>query len=670
MGGSVLANLERCRYGGDIHLVSRNRTEINGRACVPSIDDLPHGVDTAVLVVPQTAVIDAIAACGRRGVGAAVVFASGFAEVGEVGRGDQDKLLAAARAANVAMLGPNCIGLSNFTTGAVLTFEFNVSLPAQTEGPRVGIVAQSGALAAIMRMAFVAKGLGISQVISTGNEADLSAEDFLADMVDDPATNVVAMFVEQIRRPQDFLGIAARARAVGKPIVLMHPGRSQRARASASTHTGALAGDHAVMTALLRHAAVVVVDTLEELIDSADLLARFKPPVNGVGIITNSGAVKGFALDFCDSVGLDIPVLGDKTLETLKVTLPPFASVDNPVDVTAQVLRDLTIWTRSAKALLDDPAIGSLCVPIVPGSPKQAMDKVEVLLPPITEGGKPAVIAALGDDFPIPPEFIAAFRAKGIPVLRSPERAMRALAHATTYGQALATSGRDTTAINAPALPRRGTLAEYEGKTYLAALGITVPEGALARDVAQAKEIAARVGYPVALKAQAAALAHKSDAGGVALNIADAAALEAAWQRMTQAIATAQPGLKLDGVLVEKMGPRGLELILGARRDPQWGPVMLIGLGGIWTEALDDVRLMPADLPRERIMAELGKLKGARMLRGLRGAPPVDTGAIADAAVRVGALMRARPEIAEIDINPLVAYPDGVLALDALIVTV
>jgi acyl-CoA synthetase (NDP forming) len=668
VGGSVLANLERCRYAGDIHLVSRSRAEFNGRKCVPSIDDLPEGVDAAVLVVPQTVVIDAIAACGRRGVGAAIVFASGFAEMGDAGRASQEKLAAAARAANVAMLGPNCIGMCSFGVGAALTFEFNVELPPANAGPKIGMAAQSGAMAAIMRMAFLAKGLGVTFYISTGNEADLTVEDFLGALIDDADTQVAALFVEQIRRPRVFLELAHRARAAGKPIVVMHPGRSQRARTSASSHTGALAGDHAVTVALLRHAAVTVVDTLEELVDTTEVLARCRPPVNGPGIITNSGAVKGFALDFCDSVGLDVPRLSPATEAALKASLPSFASIDNPVDVTAQVLRDLTLWTSTADALLADPAVGSLCVPMVVGSPKYAMDKVAALLPSIEKAGKPAMIAVLGDEAPVPPEFTDAWRAKGVPVLRSPERAFRALAHATAYGQALAVPHGAPLTIEAAPIGRYGTLPEHAAKAYLAGLGIAVPQGALALNLDEAKETAARIGYPLALKAQAETLAHKTDAGGVALGIKDAAALETAWRLMHQRIAAARPGLALDGVLIEAMAPPGLELIVGARRDPDWGPVLLVGLGGVWTEALDDVRLMPADLSGDRVVAEIGRLKGARLLQGMRGAPAADVSGVADVAVRVGALMRARPEIAEIDINPLVAYPDGVLALDALIV--
>jgi acyl-CoA synthetase (NDP forming) len=245
---------------------------------------------------------------------------------------------------------------------------------------------------------------------------------------------------------------------------------------------------------------------------------------------------------------------------------------------------------------------------------------------------------------------------------------MRALAHATAYAARLDARENDAAPMSTPELPRRGTLAEYEGKACLASLGVAIPRSALARDVIQAKEIAARIGYPVVLKAHAAALAHKSDAGGVALNIADANALDAAWRRVTESVAATRPGLPLDGMLIEEMAPRGVELIVGARRDPQWGPVLMVGLGGIWTEALDDVRLMPANVSRDGIVAELDRLKGARLLRGFRGSEPVNIRAIADAVLCVAALMRSRPEISEIDINPLVAYRDHVLALDALIV--
>src|SRR5262245_10491545 len=361
IGGAVLGNLERCDYRGDIHLVSRRAKDINGRRCVAASDDLPEGVAAAVLVVPRQGVPEAVAACGRRRIGAAVVFASGFAEVDENGRAEQERLVATARAAGVRLLGPNCIGFTNFADGVALTFE-TVSPAPVTGRPAVGVVTQSGALAGALRIALAAKGLGVSHAVSTGNEADLTSEDFVAFLLDDPHTRAVALFVEQIRRPQTFLALAARARSLRKPIILLHPGKSARARASASTHTGALAGDYAVMSALLRHQAVLLVDTIDELIDAADLLPRATPPTGGAGIITNSGAIKGFTLDFADTIGLDIPPPSPATRAALQAALPAFASPDNPVDVTAQVIKDLGIWTRAANALVADPGIGSLAM--------------------------------------------------------------------------------------------------------------------------------------------------------------------------------------------------------------------------------------------------------------------------------------------------------------------
>src|SRR4051794_6802476 len=242
-GSTVLANLERCRFEGAIHLVSRSRAEFAGRACVPSIDELPFGIDVAVLVGPQAIVSGAIGALGRRGVGAAILFASGYAEVGDAGRIEQEKLTAAARAANVAVLGPHCIGICSFDAGAALTFEFNVERPATSARPKIGMAAQSGAMAAIMRMAFLSKGLGITFYISTGNEADLGVEDFLSALVDDEETKVVALFVEQIRKPRLFLEAARRARTAGKAGVLFMAGKGQPAPASARHPTGENAGE-------------------------------------------------------------------------------------------------------------------------------------------------------------------------------------------------------------------------------------------------------------------------------------------------------------------------------------------------------------------------------------------------------------------------------------------
>ena len=314
--------------------------------------------------------------------------------------------------------------------------------------------------------------------------------------------------------------------------------------------------------------------------------------------------------------------------------------------------------------------MGSVVVSIVPGGAHQAMAKVAALLPPLAAAKKPVAVAVMGDEAPLPENFVASFRQNGVPVFRSPERALRAMAHATAYGRQRASAARATNDVAVPAieLPRSGVLPEFAGKEILARLGIPTPRGELARDVGQAQDIARRIGYPIVVKAQAAELAHKSDVGGVIVGIADADALASAWERLHQNVAAAKPGQGLDGVLVETMAAPGVEMVVGGRRDPDWGPVVMVGLGGVWIETLQDVRLMPPALSRAAIADEVAKLKGFGLLRGARGKPPADIDALVDTIATIGALLTARPDVAEIDINPLVVYPKGVLALDVLLV--
>lgn len=669
IGGAVLANLERFAYGGDIHLVSRSRSEINGRPCVASVDDLPKNIDVAVLALPGGGIKDAVAACVRREVGAALIYAAGFAETGAAGRAEQDAIAELARQGGLALGGPNCIGLVNYHDGVPLTYEPLTPLDC-SDAPAIGVVAQSGAMLSALRAALLGKGLALSHIVSTGNEAGLSSEEFLAFLVDDASTRAIVMFAEQIRQPGRFLAVAERARERGKPIVLMHPGRFTRARESARTHTGALAGDHAIMTSLVRWHAVVLVDTIEELIDTAEILVRFRPPTSGAAVITNSGAFKGFALDFCEAIGLDLPRPTAETLAALRQALPPYAAIDNPLDTTGQTIKEPSIFTDAAAHLLADPGMGSVVVSIVPGGPSQAMAKVAALLPALAGADKPVAVAVMVDEGPLPADFVSSFRHQGVPVFRSPERALRAMAHATAYGRQRAAAAERTTEVIIAdlVLPRHGVLPEFAGKEIVSRLGIPVPRGGLAHDLAAAQEIAKAIGYPVVLKAQAAELAHKSEAGGVVVGIADADGLAAAWWRLQENVAAARPGLALEGVLVEAMAPPGVEMVVGGRRDPDWGPVTMVGLGGIWVEALHDVRLMPPGLPREAIAGEIAKLKGAALLRGGRGRPPTDVDALAETIMKIGAFLRARPEAAEIDINPLLVYPEGVLALDVLLV--
>ena len=670
IGANALENLLIAGYQGEIHLVSRSRKEINGRPCVPSIDDLPLGIDAVVLVVPEAVVVDSVAACARRQAGSAVVFASGFAETGGEGKEKQDRITQIARGSGMKLLGPNCIGFRNFADGVALTFEPVVDeVPTHKEG--VAVFAQSGAMTSNLRLALLAKNVPITCAISTGNEANLGVEDFLADGLDRPGNRGFALFIEQVRRPALFLELVRRARREGKPIVLLHPGRTASARETAKSHTGAFAGDYQVMRAVLQHEGVVLVDTMDELFDTTTLLARWPAPSPlPIGAISNSGAFRGIAHDFCGDLGLPLAHLTDETEAKLKAMLPAYAAIDNPLDITTVGLANPRIFGDTARAVLDDPGVGGVVLAFIPGAPEFQMVRCRSLLPAIEHSVKPVAFSMFGDETKLVDEFPRTLRERNLPLFRSPDRALRAMAHVNAYGRARMRAA-NASANSTPPLrtAERGPVAEYRAKEYLRTLGIAVPRGSLAKTVDEACAAAKSIGYPVVLKAQSAALLHKSDAGGVIIGIADEAALRAQWPVLQSNVARAKPGLALDGVLVEAMGKPGLEMIVGARRDPEWGPVLVLGLGGIWTEALKDVVLLSPAVGEDEMVEGLHRLKGAALLDGLRGAPPIDKRAIAQIAGKLGALMEATPDLLDIEINPLVAYPEGALALDALMIT-
>jgi acyl-CoA synthetase (NDP forming) len=394
--------------------------------------------------------------------------------------------------------------------------------------------------------------------------------------------------------------------------------------------------------------------------------------------MTNSGAVRGLAFDFAQDAGLELAEWSPATAEALGAMFPPYAAVDNPLDMGTVAFTRPDLMRKAAQLLIDDPGVSSLILALFTGRPPQHVEKAEQLLPVIRGTRKPVAFTMLGDPMPLDAAFMAMVRSEGAALFRSTERAVRAMAAVNAVAGAVALSpevsagGADEAvgaALDLGGLPA-GPVAEFRAKELLAGAGVPVPKGGLARDLAAAEEIAPRVGFPVALKAQAAALTHKSDAGGVILDVRDSGALRAAWEALHGNVPRAAPGVALDGVLVEAMAPRGLELIVGARRDAQWGAVLMLGLGGIWVETLKDVVLVPAGAVEEAIVGALGRLKGAALLRGARGAPPVEVAAVAEIARIVGGIVQGSPEIAEVEINPLVVYPEGegALALDAMIV--
>jgi acyl-CoA synthetase (NDP forming) len=665
----VLDNLERFGFAGDIHLIHPTRGELRGIRCVAKTSDLPSGVDCVVLSIPAAGVLEAVKGCAARGVGSVIVFSAGFAELGPQGRAVQDEIAAIARASNMAIEGPNCLGFVNHAAGIALTFA--ASEPQPLVGPGIAVVSQSGAMAAVVRAALHSHGLGVSLAVSTGNEATHGIEDFVEYLLASAQTRAIALVVEHIRQPRRFLELARQARARGVVLVMLHPGRSRAARQSAKTHTGVLAGDTDVMRAVVEQQGVMVVDTLEELVDLSECVLRcVNRPFGGVAILSESGAYKALALDYCETLGLSLPQPQGDAAAALDMIAPGLIVASNPLDLTAQALIDPGLYLRVLDRLMAHPECGSLLVTIILSSAQMAARKMAPVLDALRHWSKSrtVIFAMLGDETPIAPEIVDAVRAAGVPFFRSPERALRALARFTLWATAVPDSGTPAPVPAADRLPC-GITPEYAAKDILQRAGLPMPPRRLVNDVEAALAAAHAIGFPVVLKIQSAALSHKSDVGGVVLDLADDQALRAGWELLHANIAASAPGAAIDGVLVEAMSKPGLELILGARNDPAWGPVLAIGLGGIFAEVFKDVCLMPADLTRAGIEDVLRKLKGAALLGRYRGGQARDIVAVASTISALGAFMRAHPEVSEVDVNPLITFGEGegVLALDALI---
>jgi len=617
-GQVILQSLKLNNFKGDIHLVGRSTEPIDGRPVLKSPDELPEGVDLAVFTLPAAGVHEAIEACARRKVGSAMIFAAGFAEVGD--QTTQDAVTATARTAGLAVVGPNCLGMTNNVDGMWLHMLFAREARRNVEGG-VAFVGQSGGLLGHFQRAADGLGLPLSYVISTGNEAGLEGTDFVEFLAEDRSTRVIALYCEQIRRPAEFLAACRRARAAGKPIVLMQAGRGAKARKAALSHTGALIGDFATMRTQVEDAGAIVAYTMDEMMDLVQILVRYpEPPAKGPGILTASGAYVGLTNDFAEEVGLELPELEPATLKRVGEVARPVESFNKGM-------------------------VGST---------------------------KPKVMVALGDTWPLGPDVMEAVRESPAVFSRSSDRMMRAIALYTRYGRLLARPIATLPPEPIQGLPKlgKGAQPEWLGKKVLAAAGIRVPDGELARTADEAIMVAKRIGYPVVLKAQAAALSHKTEAGGVILNLADESAVRAAWDTLVENVKRAAPGIRLDGALVEKMSPKGIELMVGAKRDPGWGTVLLLGLGGIWVEALGDVKLLPVGADERQIVEALHNLRTAKLLAGFRGAPPADITAVAQVVMAIGRLMQTVPELTEIDVNPLMVHAkgQGATALDALIV--
>jgi len=654
LGHRLLQNVREGGYVGAIHPVNPSGEAILGDPTVPSVEALPAGIDLALVSLPAPAVPEAIAALAARGVRAAVILSSGFGEVDDDGRSTQAGLLATARAAGLRLVGPNCMGVYSGPVGLNGTYFWD--LPRAAGG--ISIVSQSGAYGGLIFRHLGGRGLGVARFVSIGNQVDVEIAEVLEWLVDDPATTLIACFVEALRDGPRFLAAARRA-AGRKPIVVLKGGRSEAGLRAAGSHTGSLAGAWDVYRAACASARVVLAEETEEFFDAIEALVAVptaRPAGRAVAVVTVSGGPSVIAADTAEREGLTVPALGDATRQALRGLLPPFAAVGNPIDLTPQV--EPARIAAAVRRVFDEPGVaGVVAVNVGLDIPEFA----DAVVAAARATGKPSV-AFTADA----PEITRRFRAGGVPVLPSPERAVRAW-RALWQARPPARPAAPPAPTLAPELQAalattHGALPYALARRMLEACGVRFCREAIVASADEAVEAAGRIGYPVVVKADAAGLTHKTEAGGVVLDVADAGAVRAA-------CATLRARAGAERFLVqERVGP-GVELLLGARRDEVFGPVVVLGAGGVLTEVLRDVSVRLAPVEAGEAEAMLREGARPRLLAGPRGLRPVEPGVLVGLIQALGALVAAEPRLAEVDVNPLIAAGRDVVAVDALVVT-
>lgn len=668
IGAEVFHNLLRTGFPGPVYPVNPTAPVVQSVRAWPSVEDIPDPVELAILVVPAAQVLEAIEACGRKGVRGVVVITAGFGETGPAGQALQQRLLERLRHYGMRMVGPNCLGLLNADPEVALDATFAPTFPPFGS---VAFSSQSGALGLAILDHAKQLGVGISQFVSVGNAADVGAIDLISYWENDPATQVILLYLEHLGDPRQFVPLARRV-SRKKPIAVVKSGRTAAGARAASSHTGSLAGADVAVDALLGQAGILRTDTIDELFDVAMVLANQPVPKGKrVAILTNAGGPGIMASDACESRGLEVVRLQAQTEAALRAFLPPEASVKNPVDMIASATAQA--YAQALRILLADPQVDSVIVifvtPIVTDPSAVANAIVQG-----AAGSDKAVVTCLMGTHGVP-EALLSLRDGRFPSYAFPESAARALARATRYGEWLATPEGQVpvfTDINSAraraALGGAGPrwLAPEAISEILGAYGIRTPKTVLATTAEDAARAALSIGGKVAVKLVSEKISHKSDVGGVILGVEGTAAASAF---CTIAARLEALGLRdqMEGVTIQEMVPPGVELLVGATLDPAYGPMIGFGIGGVNVELWKDIVFRLA--PLRDVDAE-DMLKGIRahaLLNGFRGAPAVDRAAVLDTLLRVSQLVQDLPEILELDINPLVASPTGVVAVDARI---
>jgi len=657
-GLRTLENLAHFR--GAIWPVNAKHRKIGEHACYASLAALPGKADLVALVVPREGVEAALKEAAAAGAGGVIVYASGYGELGrDEGAAAQRRLAEIARAARMPMLGPNCMGMVNHELGAGVSFIPEYAKMPRTLGP-IAFVSQSGALGYCLAQA-AERGLGFRYFFSAGNSSDVDIADLISAMAEDPEVRSIACLFEGVPSARRLLEAGARARDAGKPVIVYKLGTSEDGAAAARSHTGSLAGSAAAFGALFDRAGFVAVDNYEALVEYAKYFAAAgKPLARGVAVVSGSGGAGVIAADMAARHGVPMPQPTEKTTAVLRSVVPEFGAARNPCDPTGQVLSVPESYAKCCRALLEDPRYGVLLCAMSVAAQETGSARAGSIAALAREQPKPISVVWVSEWLQGPGS--EAYEADDkVGLFRSLDRCYAAIAAwQRWHEEQLPPEPRLSKNISSSlSFEKKKILAEREAKAILVQYGVRCVPERQAKNAEEAVKAAAELGYPVVLKADGD-IAHKTEAGAVTLDLRDAGAVRAACAAMTAA---------KEGFLVQPMLTGGVELVVGTKRDPQVGPVLLVGLGGVLVEIMRDTALALAPVGRSEARRMLERLKGFKLLQGYRGAPAADLDAVCEAIARISEFAADFSDsIEEIDVNPLLARPDGAIALDALIV--
>lgn len=666
---SALAFENLRSFSGRVHLVSRRGGVVHGQVAAESCATIGEPLDLGLILVPAPAVPESLSDLADAGARSAVILTSGYAELGGEGAHLQRVLAEMASKAGIRLLGPNCLGFINFADD-VRVWTTPVETPSRRDG--VAILSQSGATALFLSDLARRQDVGLSYVVSTGNEADLDVAAFLDHLVDDEATRAVALFVETVRDAGRFLAASRKALERGKPVVVLKVGASEVTAKSAAAHTGALVGDDRVFEGLCRQHGLVRTRSIDELLSTADILARTGPlRPGGLAIVSNSGGICEIAADTAHARGLTLPEIEPAVAEELRAFMPGYGTPHNPLDLTGGV--EPEHCGDIVRRIAAQPDYAAVLCPFypIPSEPREMSPRLDALHAHLS-----TALTGLGI-----PGFLSSYTPTGMndhareiaarigaPYLACGlDRAIAGLAGATWWSDRLRNPPDGGAVQQGTSVERPRS--ESEALRFLSGFGVPVVPNVLARTREEARRAARTMGGAVVLKIASPDIAHKSDIGGVALNLLGDEAVGAAYDRIVAAARSAKPDAAIEGVLVTPMRERGLELLVGCSRDPQWGLILAVGLGGVWVEVLQDVSLRILPVGENEIRRMLTELRGAKLLEGQRGVPAADLGAIATAVAAIGrAALASGPALEALDVNPLWVRGDQVEALDALFV--